>query len=225
MKIEHSNDTDLSASLKQIKESILPIQEIQKQLTEVKPTIKTSNMSNDHNEYIRTAGEMRGIVLNQFIVLEWLIEKFIANHFFSSQKLRDEFLKEFIYGTRMSFNKKIQIFKNLVRSKDYIKYENISNKFSEFEKEIGILSQARNLFAHTPIDHEYFNNYINEKNKIAFMKPYYDDENKQVVYDLEEYNNLLRLLRKWISELTLLQEVVLPSQMSSLLAKEHSQQE
>ncbi|MEI2749835.1 MAG: hypothetical protein V9E88_13920 [Ferruginibacter sp.] len=143
-----------------------------------------------YNEMAPAAHRVRGIIINEVVLIERLMDRFIANHFTADDKKQMELI-ELIFATkRISFESKRQIFKFLAE-----KY--YSSKFTDLEKLVARLKDIediRNIVAHYMLDTTE-KGYENLKNNIiGFVK--FHNNTEIITYSNDKVKEIFKMIRE-----------------------------
>lgn len=142
-------------------------------------------------EYATT---IRGMALNQSVIIEKIIERYIAIILCEKDKV-EEFIDLILGNERMTFEGKKQVFQVMTK-----KYDNVFVKEGQIFKDIDEVIVKRNIFAHYLLDSspEFLHTFNFET--ISFIK--FKDTRKKVVYTRKQIENYFMLIDNTIDTLT-----------------------
>ncbi len=76
----------------------------------------TDNFPFEYHQYTDLAFHRRGVIINQTIMLERIIDDTIANYFCGQTKKKMEILELIISTNRMTFENKMQVLKFILKT-------------------------------------------------------------------------------------------------------------
>jgi hypothetical protein len=139
-----------------------------------------------------TAWTMRGLIINETIYLERLIDEFLGRHFCPDKIKRSELFELILGNERISFESKRQILKFVMDKHFKTVVDTNKNIFSDLKEII----DERNFLAHQLLDtsDEAFNKL--KENKIGFVK--FRNSTETTWYDNDKINTIRKLIVAYI---------------------------
>lgn len=135
------------------------------------------------------ASEIRGFVINQTIVVERLIDRFLCMHFADSEDKRFELMEKIFSASIINFDQKKRLLFELLKSEQY---KNNVEQFTSLFDNIQDIQKHRNIFAHSVLNTSV--NSIDRLNEgyIGFIK--FHGSTTLYEYNQQEMQNLLKEL-------------------------------
>jgi hypothetical protein len=147
----------------------------------------------NYENYSTLAFQRRGIIVNETILLERLIDYYIADHFCKDDEKRAELMETIICTNRMIFENKIQVLKFLLEKHN----KKVIDEHPKMIKDIlEIIIPERNIFAHYwLVTTEEISGWVTT-NKTVFIK--YKNATEYIEYDTEKVSKIVSLINKYI---------------------------
>lgn len=145
-------------------------------------------------DWLTIAHLHRGQLISEFTVLEIAIEYYLAEHFVFDSSMQNSFRS--IILNRMTFESKRSSFKTILEQKaidsGFTKTKSNTYPHGKFLDEIRRLNDERNYFAHyTLVGNSDF-----DKNQYVIGLAEFRDSTKYKWYTIEDFNALIRRIRK-----------------------------
>lgn len=138
---------------------------------------------------------IRGMAINQSVIIEKIIERYIAVMLCEPEKV-DELIDLILGNERITFEAKKQVFKVMVE-----KYDNVFAKDGQVFKDLDEIIKKRNIMAHYLLDSS--PEFINTFNftDIRFIK--FKDKRKPVIYKKQEIEDYFKLIDDTVDKLNI----------------------
>lgn len=151
----------------------------------------TETFELEYQNYTELAFHRRGVIINQTIMLERIIDDIIANYFCGQTKKKIELLELIISTNRMIFENKIQVLKFILKNNNIAFLTENEKAFSEI---LNLIIPERNIFAHYWLEtSKKLSTYIKEQ-KTVFIK--FKDTTDFVEYDEIKFINIVNIITK-----------------------------
>ena len=146
------------------------------------------------NEYRNNAMQMKGEVIDQLSVLEYLITFIICRHM-----SKDNLQFGMKVLNKLNFNTKIELFKDVMKEKGIDSNTNYPN----LAKHISKMQSVRNNFAHSIIEIEHKQSYkLMDKFTLKTARFAEDKKETKITYSYAEHSRMLILLSHTMTDLT-----------------------
>lgn len=155
----------------------------------------------EYERYTNLAFHRRGVILNEVVMLERIVDEILANYFCGTTPKKQEMMELIICTNRMIFENKIQVLKVLLEKHkpDFLKdnptiIKDITDK----------IIPERNIFAHYwLVTTRELSDFIS-KNQIVFIK--FKNTTEYVYYDDKKFKTICGLIGKTIRTLIAFQQ-------------------
>lgn len=147
--------------------------------------------------YVYQAANTRGVLINHIILLERLVDSYIAEYFCGVGDKSIQLMDMILATRRTTFDGKMQVFK-MILDKQFPKE---LNKHSEYAKSLQLVSNRRNQLAHFFLDHspESIERFIKTG---AFTLLKIDNVREPKIYDFEKIKETGDLANRFINIVT-----------------------
>lgn len=165
--------------------------------------IRATDMSG-RGQLLNRAATLRGGILNGVILLERIIDSYLAAYFTADEVKRGELMSMlFAASNGMPMKQKTVLFKKLLKKNE----ETFFKENSEFFKDIDYVIEQRNIFAHYLIEtgQSAIDDHIS-KRSLTFVK--YLDKEMLIHYDLKTMDSIVFKVESCIETATGLLEQV-----------------
>lgn len=152
----------------------------------------------DYAAYTNLAFIRRGVIINETIMLERIIDEIMCRHFCEYIQKADE-LMTFVFGSRMTFDNKIQVFKLITQIHNPKFLEDNPTIINDIIK----VNQERNVFAHYWLKTGSDLSELLKENKTVFIK--FKNDNDYVIYDEDKFINSVHMIQNCIKPFQVLQ--------------------
>ena len=151
----------------------------------------TNNFAVEYHQYTDLAFHRRGVIINQTIMLERIIDDIIANYFCGQTKKKMELLELIISTNRMIFENKMQILKFILKNNNPTFLKENEKAVSDI---LNIIIPERNIFAHYWLEtSKKLTDYLKDQ-KTVFIK--FKDTTDYIEYDEAKFINIVKTISK-----------------------------
>ena len=153
-----------------------------------------SNFITDYTEYKKLAYYRRGIIIDETITLERIIDEYISKYYCSNEESSKELMEMLLCTNKITFENKMQIFKVIIDKKK----DDFNSRYPTFISDIlhKIIPQ-RNIFAHYWLDtREHLTEFLVDR-KTVFIK--YKNQTEYIEYDQFLFDKLTNTISKSIT--------------------------
>jgi hypothetical protein len=137
-----------------------------------------------YHEQVQLTGLMRGVIINEVIFLERLMDIYIAQYFCDNLNKRHELQVTFLGNERTTYAAKKQIFYLLLKKLN----PEIINEKPKIDKELDDIGEQRNFFAHCLMDNTI--DYSKSDPSTVYLLRF-KDKTKRETYTKERFNKVL----------------------------------
>ncbi len=147
--------------------------------------------------YTYQAANTRGVLINHIILLERLVDSYIAEYFCGVGGKSVELMDMILATRRITFDGKMQVFKMILDKQ----FPRELNKHSEYAKSLQLVSNRRNQLAHFLLDHspEAIERFVKTS---AFTLLKIDNVREPKIYDFAKIKETGDLANKYIDIVT-----------------------
>jgi hypothetical protein len=153
--------------------------------------------SPEHINYMKKANMVRGDVINYTILLERVMDDFIATAFSDNQERKIELIQTLI-SEGLMYRSKVKIVLNLIK-KHYPDNAERKKKFGSLKTDLSAIADERNKFAHEVL---FIHLSKENMNRFAICLQSFKDMDNVICYTLEDIVGVVERVQKYIDIIT-----------------------